>query len=743
MYKLEIKDKKLVRCEILNFPRIAYDEIAVVPDGVEEIGKRAFCMCALGGIILPDGIKKIDDNAFERSVRDSKNKYKGGSYVGSRDNPFMVLVLADITDDNTVEVHPDTRFIDSEVYHHEWYRERRVERIIFGDKLEFIGRYAFEKAGFVNLIIPETVAQIREGAFAGCARLETVDLRSKLTELEQYLFYKCESLKSVALPDRLVSIDDHVFEKCAALAEISLPDSTERIGTCAFCDCTSLKTVMGGKNVTAFGEGAFKNCLALEEFDIPAGMLEIPKELFYGCEKLRRITIPDGVKMIGTGAFSHCKSLEELHIPASVETIDGSFDHCDGLHTVTVDPNNKNYCMRGDSLIEKATDRPVFVGNGSVHDDVFVAGAGKTVIEFKEFFENIYLERVRVAPTVKEIASSAFRGCTALKHIELPCGLEKIGHDVFVGCTALEEITVPKTVTEFGFNVFDGCASLRKIVFNGKLSCFPSFKDCISLTDVIAPSIDNTGYKSFENCTALKEITLPADLEIVGKGSFIGCTALERIVIPARVRSIEANAFSGCAALSEVVIESPNVRIGGYVFSGCKSLTHLTIGKGVTLGVGALGGCDGLKHVTVTPDNELYYVRDDCLFTKDDTLIWMPAGHAFPERVKGIGGGMFFGSAMESFTVPDGVEVIEDSAFAESALKEITLPASLKRISLDSFDACFALRTIYFNGTQWEWNSIDIGADEFDPTLDEEEYFNLVQGVDYTGQIDVICTATG
>lgn len=50
--------------------------------------------------------------------------------------------------------------------------------------------------------------------------------------------------------------------------------------------------------------------------------------------------------------------------------------------------------------------------------------------------------------------------------------------------------------------------------------------------------------------------------------------------------------------------------------------------------------------------------------------------------------------AIESFTVPEGVTAIGESAFAGSLLKEVNLPASLKHIGMYAFYGCEQLEKI-------------------------------------------------
>ena len=92
-----------------------------------------------------------------------------------------------------------------------------------------------------------------------------------------------------------------------------------------------------------------------------------------------------------------------------------------------------------------------------------------------------------------ELGIYAFYGCSVLKEISIPEGVQEIGDSTFLGCTQLESVTIPSTVTTIG-----------------KLA----FRNCSSLTTITIPSgVSTIRGLAFDGCNLLREVT------IIGKTS--------------------------------------------------------------------------------------------------------------------------------------------------------------------------------------------------------------------------------
>ena len=200
------------------------------------------------------------------------------------------------------------------------------------------------------------------------------------------------------------------------------------------------------------------------------------------------------VTIIGGGAFSKNKDLKSVTIPASVTEIEGwegAFSNCTNLTTVNFAPNGKL------KLISSAA------------------------------FENCTsLTSIEIPASVTEIINWAnFGGCTNLKTVTFTPGsqLKTLGGGVFLDCTSLVSIEIPASVTALAdWGTFMGCTNLTTVTFapNSQLKTI---------------GYDDEGGGTFQDCTSLKNITIPAGVTSIGAMAFDSCTSITSIIIPASV----------------------------------------------------------------------------------------------------------------------------------------------------------------------------------------------------------------
>ena len=191
---------------------------------------------------------------------------------------------------------------------------------------------------------------------------------------------------------------------------------------------------------------------------------------------------------------------------------------------------------------------------------------------------------------VTEIAESAFEDNLQIISASLPHGLQKIGRRAFAGCANLAEVNIPDTTTAISGSAFRDCRSLISVYYDAK-----SADDCQSLdifrnagrdsggltlyvgkgveripallfsaggadtapnlTDIVFEegcALREIGEAAFTGCAYLKEIAMPASLEIIGAEAFLDCSELEYVSCPEGVQT-GAAAFGGTA--DDLVIE--------------------------------------------------------------------------------------------------------------------------------------------------------------------------------------------
>ena len=132
-----------------------------------------------------------------------------------------------------------------------------------------------------------------------------------------------------------------------------------------------------------------------------------------------------------------------------------------------------------------------------------------------------------------------------IKSIVVGEGITSLGQLLFNKCTVAESVSLPSTLTK--------------------------------MSDTKVPK-----YGTFRECTSLKSVTMPANLEMIGSYCFLDCTALTTVILNDKLTSIGDYAFNGCTALKSIKFPDSLTSIGLSSFEGCTDLTTVTYGMGMT-----------------------------------------------------------------------------------------------------------------------------------------------------------------
>lgn len=95
---------------------------------------------------------------------------------------------------------------------------------------------------FYDIYIPNTVTVIRNASFADCTKLSRVHWSERLETIGKYAFEHC-GLVTLELPASLETIGDYAFRNCSILRNLTLPASLTEIGQSAFMECDALTEV--------------------------------------------------------------------------------------------------------------------------------------------------------------------------------------------------------------------------------------------------------------------------------------------------------------------------------------------------------------------------------------------------------------------------------------------------------------------------------------------------------------------
>lgn len=275
------------------------------------------------------------------------------------------------------------------------------------------------------------------------------------------------TLKEIIVPDTVVEIADGAFAQMKALKKITLPF----IGSTANADSYIGETAAGeDKSVDAartfgyiFGTEEYSYGATITAnygsgtttFYIPASLVEVtvsPKEdykvpaySFAGVTQINKVNLSEKITVIGDYAFSGANSISEITIPKSVTKIGtGAFSTNSKLTKVTFAENSalttigeEAFCQSGVTAIELPS--------------------GVTDIGNRCFKESKIVS-IKLSASLTSVGNYAFYNCSALKTVEFNgTALIKAGNDAFRKCSELNADTAFKAhfdVTD-SVNVFD------------------------------------------------------------------------------------------------------------------------------------------------------------------------------------------------------------------------------------------------------------------------------------------------
>lgn len=371
----------------------------------------------------------------------------------------------------------------------------------------------------------------------------------------------------------------------------------------------------------------------------------------------------------------------------------------------------------GTSPICELPENTVISGWGeTIRKDVTTIIINKN-IEFRVQFSQHRMrniEKIIFKEGITEIKDKFAYELKTLKSVTLPSTLETIGNESFYGCSNLEDINLPQ-------------------------------------------NLKSIGDKSFYECKNLKVIDFPDGLEVIGKQAFANSGLYGDLILPSSLISL--GGFGSC--------EFDNVYLpeGLETWSGAKHVKNLYLPDSMLDNPPAISYADNIIfNSDITVDlyrafrkspwcTEKYIKRKTDKTTGDykdfivvDNAILKYVGSernvVIPDGITRIVQDAFRGADIDTVTFPDSLEVIERTAFYETALKEVIIPANVKEIGISAFDYCPMITKVVIEGTPVVGASVFAGSgglnEDFgileikDPDFEAPEEFYDFVGCAYT-----------
>lgn len=545
-----------------------------------------------------------------------------------------------------------------------------------------------------EIVVPDTVTVIGQGAFYGCTSLTSIQLphvgqkqaadsasAAKLTTAYLgYIFgarsfaendaYVPQSLQTVVLTSACQRIESHAFDGCSGVSHVQMPDGLTYIGQYAFANC-ALQTVTVPNSVQEIGEGAFKAC-PLQSMTLPFvgadatgtsghlgylfGTTDYTRNERFVPATLTTVDLSTSTcTVIGQGAFYSCSHISDIRLPSTILSVGSS-------------------AFTGTPYYDKQADGPVYVGQvlytykGALMDPHIVVRAG-TVAIADHALDGLGITSITFEDmeSISRIGYAALRGAK-LTQITLPFIGESAAGDtsnthlgyIFGDALAENGTSVPATLTTvtiddrctaIGASAFVGCTKLQTVVIGSGVTSIAqgAFYQAPSIATITLKEGNTAFYSHTDGLlyNAAKNELVAVPMAVTGSLKLLNVTTLHDAI------------FEGCTGITGLSLPDTLTVIGARAFSGCTSLAQINFPAALTT-----VGRDALKNTawyTAQPDGMLYLEGSTILYA-------------------------YKGDAPSSLTVKDGTTFITAGAFAFSGdaakdqLLTISIPTSVKQI---------------------------------------------------------------
>lgn len=188
---------------------------------------------------------------------------------------------------------------------------------------------------------------------------------------------------------------------------------------------------------------------------------------------------------------------------------------------------------------------------------------------------------------------------------------------------------------------------------------------------------------------------------------FYAVDGVQAVTIPGTVKEIPSSLCDDQSALTTVVLKNGVETIGARAFQNDKNLSSVSLPNSLTkIGESAFEFCYGLSAITLP--NGLTTIGTQAFSRTGLTALDLP------DSVKSVSREAFGdNSALEKVTLSAGMTTLPALSFKNcTSLREVTIPASITTIASTAFDGCSKLSTIYYGGSQSQWQALVADVDE-------------------------------
>ena len=448
--------------------------------------------------------------------------------------------------------------------------------ITIPNSIKTIGAQAFVSCeNLTSIVIPASVTNMYIDSFLGCSSLTSISVETGNKAFDSrdncnaIIYTSTNTLitgcKTTVIPTSVTQIGDAAFAMQKSLASIELPENITSIGKNAFWQCTSLAKVRIPSTVTSIGEFAFEDCYSLTEVHSDISIPFAINDNVFTTYSTTTLYVPAGKKNLyeTTAGWKNFLKIEEMRVGDVITVTAKNYTRQYGEANPTFEFDVKGGVALGNASVScEATATspvgtyPIVISRGDIaNSEVTLENGTLTITKAPLTITAKSYTRKQGEENPKfEVEYSGF------KNNETESVLTKKP-------TVTTKATAGSEPGEYDIVVTGAEAQNYELHYvNGKLTVEkrPIINEGGAVYEITEPNDGREAGVAFEDGVVENgEYEIPSAVSHEGKnytvtgigaGAFNDNTALIQITIPETVIYIDCGAFTGCRNLAVIIV---------------------------------------------------------------------------------------------------------------------------------------------------------------------------------------------